>query len=112
MHWCWDNPWTSQLARIAQTRIGATVDRKGRFVILDFTGPTVKALGADAKLHADLGTNTGDIRNVVVVQNPEIQGWRITFEFYPGSARIAELHCLLAGEQGPLSETWIYRWTP
>ncbi|MGI4746314.1 MAG: glucan biosynthesis protein [Janthinobacterium lividum] len=112
MHWCWDNPWSSRLARISQTRIGTTDDKKGRFVMLDFTGETVKSLGADAKLHADLGTNAGDIRNVVVEPNPEIQGWRITFEFYPGSSKIAELHCVLSGEQGPLSEAWVYRWTP
>ena len=112
MHWCWDNPWTTPLARVAQTRIGGTDDHKGRFVILDFTGDAVKSLGGDAKLHADLGTNTGDIRNVVVVQNLEIQGWRITFEFYPGNARSAELHCVLASTQAPLSETWVYRWTP
>ena len=112
MHWCWDNPWSTGLARVSQTRIGATDDHKGRFVILDFTGEAVKALGADARLHADLGASVGDIRNVVVVQNPEIHGWRITFEFHPGSARSAELHCTLAGEQAALSEAWVYRWTP
>ena len=112
MHWCWDNPWTSALARVAETRIGATVDRKGRFVILDFAGDVLKSLGLDAKLHADLGTDIGEIRNVVVEPNPSIQGWRITFEFYPGGARIAELHGRLMGEQAALSETWAYRWTP
>ncbi len=112
MHWCWDNPWTSTLARIAETRIGATDDHKGRFVILDFMGEALRALGTDARLHADLGANAGEIRNVVVEPNPYIQGWRITFEFYPGAARVAELHGRLMGEQAALSETWVYRWTP
>jgi len=112
MHWCWDNASPTPLARVAQTRIGATPDKKGRFVMIDFAGDAVASLPADAKLHADLGTTTGDIRNVVVVPNPAIKGWRITFEFYPGSARIAELHCALASEQATLSEGWIYRWTP
>ena len=112
MHWCWDNPWSTGLAHIAQTRIGATDDHRGRFVMLDFAGGTLKSLGAEARLHAELGASTGAIRNVVVVQNPSMQGWRVTFEFYPGSARLAELHCTLAGEAGPLSEQWLYRWTP
>jgi periplasmic glucans biosynthesis protein len=112
MHWCWDNPWPTKQARISDTRIGATLDGKGRFVMIDFNGDSVKDLPLDARLHAELGTNTGDIRNVVVVPNPDTHGWRITFEFYPNGAKIAELHCVLAGEQGPLSERWVYRWTP
>ena len=112
MHWCWDNPWSTGLARIAQTRIGATGDHKGRFVMLDFTGDAVRTLGADARLHADVGASVGEIRNVVVEPNPSIQGWRITFELYPGSARLVELHGLLMNDQGPLSERWVYRWTP
>ena len=112
MHWCWDNPWAGTLARVVDTRIGATVDGKGRFVILDFAGDTLRPLGADARLHADLGASTGEVRNVVVEPNPFLPGWRITFEFIPGSARLVELHGRLMGEQAPLSETWIYRWTP
>ncbi len=112
MHWCWDNPWSTGLARIAQTRIGATDDRKGRFVMLDFTGDAVRTLGADARLHGDIGASAGEIRNVVVEPNPYIQGWRITFELHPGSAKLVELHGLLMNDQGPLSERWVYRWTP
>ncbi|MCQ8242332.1 glucan biosynthesis protein [Rhizosaccharibacter radicis] len=112
MHWCWDNPWPTRLARIVDTRLGATLDGKGRFVMIDFAGDSVKDLPPDAKLHAELGTNTGDIRNVVVVPNPAERSWRVTFEFYPGSARIAELHCTLNDEKNALSEQWVYRWTP
>ncbi|MCQ8279724.1 glucan biosynthesis protein G [Acetobacteraceae bacterium KSS8] len=112
MHWCWDNPWTTTLARISSTRIGATDDRKGRFVMIDFTGEKLRTLGLDAKLHADIGVSTGEIRNVVVVPNPYIQGWRVTFEFYPGGAKLVELHGTLNNDQGPLSELWAYRWTP
>ncbi len=112
MHWCRDNPWATALARVADTRIGATTDGKGRFVILDFAGDALKPLGADARLHADLGASVGEIRNVVVEPNPFLPGWRITFEFIPGSARLVELHGRLMGDQAPLSETWIYRWTP
>ena len=112
MHWGWDNPWTTPLARIVATRIGATDDHRGRFVMIDFAGDALKPLGTDAKLHAAPGASVGEIRNVVVEPIPATGGWRVTFEFDPGNARLADLHCVLMSETAPLSEHWVYRWTP
>ena len=110
MHWGWDNPFPTRLARVAQTRIGGADDRKGRIVAIDFTGEAVRSLPPDAKLHADVGASAGTVRNVVVEPNPEIHGWRIIFQFDPAGAAAAELHCVLASDTEPLSETWLYRW--
>ena len=110
MHWCWDNPWATRLARVAQTRIGASDDHKARVVAIDFTGDAVKSLPQDAKLHAEAGASAGGIRNVVVEPNPEIHGWRIIFEYDPGSAASAELHCTLNSDTEALSEMWLSRW--
>ena len=109
MHWGWDCPCVSKLARIAATRVGATAS--GRQFVLDFTGDAVKALPANAKLHAATGSSKGQLRTVLVQPNPEIGGWRISFEMVPGDEKLVEMHCILMGEQGPLSETWMYRWT-
>ncbi len=111
MHWGWDCPWTSKLARFADTRVGAITDGNGRLFVLDITGDAVKALPHDAKLHAEIGSSKGKLQNVVVQPNPEIGGWRISFEMLPGDEKLVEMHCILMGEQGALSETWIYRWT-
>ncbi len=111
MHWGWDNPFPTRLARVAQTRIGATDDRKGRMVAIDFTGEAVRALPQDAKLHADIGASTGAVKNVVVEPDPEIHGWRVLFQFDPAGANAAELHCALASDTETLSETWLYRWS-
>ena len=112
MHWGWDCPWPTKLARIGDTRTGATEDRKGRIVMLDFTGDAVKNLPADARPHAEVGCTPGEVRNVVVEPNPEIHGWRIIFEMRPGDAKLVEMHCRLVDDKGPISETWLYRWTP
>ncbi len=112
MHWGWDCPWVSKLGRFADTRVGAITDGNGRLFVLDITGDAVKALPRDAKLHAELGSSKGKLQNVVVQPNPEIGGWRISFEMLPGDEKLVEMHCILMGEQGALSETWIYRWTP
>ena len=111
MHWGWDNPFASKFARVAQTRIGASDDHKTRTIMIDFTGDAIKTLPQDAKLHADVGASAGSAKNVVVEPNPEIQGWRIIFQFDPAGASAAELHCALASDTETLSETWLYRWT-
>jgi glucans biosynthesis protein len=48
---------------------------------------------------------------VVAQPNPESGGWRINFELLP-SAKLVELHAQLMDGKKPLSETWLYRWTP
>ncbi len=112
MHWCWDRPGDPVLARIAATRSGAGEDKGTRLFVLDYSGGTLKSLPADAAPHADLGASVGKLQNVVVQPNPEIQGWRISFELVPGNATLVDMHCILMGPQGVLSENWIYRWTP
>ncbi len=112
LHWCEHVPWTSPLAKVAATRSGLAWDRKGRLFVIDFTaGAAIKELakGVDptAQVHADHGT----IKNVVAQPNPESGGWRISFELQP-AAKLVELHAQLMDGKKPLSETWLYRWTP
>ncbi|POF63118.1 glucan biosynthesis protein [Novacetimonas maltaceti] len=113
MYWGWDTPWPTHLARIAATRVGASTDGSHtRFFDIDFTGEPFVNLPRDAKFHLQTRTSAGEIRNVVVEANPDIHGWRATFEFDPKDAKIAELDCSLANDQGTVSEEWVYRWTP
>lgn len=113
MYWGWDSPWPTRLARVAATRVGAVTDDKtARFFDIDFDGAPFANLPPDAKFHLVPSSSAGTIRNVVVEPNPNIHGWRTTFEFVPGDARIAELSCVLANDAGPVSEQWTYRWTP
>ncbi|WP_284947273.1 glucan biosynthesis protein [Acidisoma cladoniae] len=112
MHWGWDNPFPTPLGRIVATRIGATEDGKRRLIVLDIVGDAVKNLPDDGKVHADVKTSQGKIQNVVVEPNPDSGGWRILFELAPGDAKLVELQCILIGAAGPVSETWLYRWTP
>ncbi|WP_408740275.1 glucan biosynthesis protein [Acetobacter sp. AN02] len=113
MYWGADTPFPTRLARIGETRVGMVTDHKdGRFFAIDFTGAPFEDLAPDAKFHLIPQTSAGNIRNVVVEPNPHIKGWRTTFEFYPGDAKIAELSAVLANDQGTVSEKWMYRWTP
>jgi periplasmic glucans biosynthesis protein len=113
MYWGWDNPWPTQQARIVATRVGSVVDQPTeRFFVIDFAGAPFDHLAPDAKFHLLPQSSVGTIKNVVVEPNPDIHGWRTTFEFDPAGAKSAELQCQLANDQGPVSEKWMYRWTP
>lgn len=113
MYWGWDTPWPTRLARVAATRVGAvTDDPAARFFAIDFSGTPFDNLPPDARFHLVPSSSAGTIRNVVVEPDPAIHGWRTTFEFAPGDAKIAELTCVLANDAGPVSEQWTYRWTP
>ncbi|MGD7069770.1 glucan biosynthesis protein [Acetobacter sp. AAB5] len=113
MYWGWDAPFPTPLARIGATRVGAVVDDKtARFFAIDFVGAPFEHLPKDTHFHVSPQASAGTIRNVVVEPNPEINGWRTTFEFVPGDAKVADLSCALETDTGPVSEQWLYRWTP
>jgi glucans biosynthesis protein len=112
MHWGWDNPQQTKLGRIVDTRIGNSDDHAGLEIVLDIVGDAVKTLPPDAKPHAQLSASAGKISAVVVEPNPGTGGWRIMFTLAPGEAKLVELNGVLMNDQTPVSETWLYRWTP
>lgn len=111
MHWGWERPSVGPLARVVATRIGMGEKPDTRVFVLDFLGDSVKGLAPDAKLRVELGSSAGKADNVFSIANPETGGWRISFDMTPGGEKLVEMHCFLANDQGPLTETWIYRWT-
>lgn len=113
MYWGWDTPWPTHMARIVATRVGGVVDHpEAQFFVIDFAGEPFQTLPKDTSFHLITEARPGTIRNIVIERNPYIQGIRTTFEFLPGDAKLCELRAQLATDQGPVSETWLYRWTP
>ncbi|MBO6037138.1 MAG: glucan biosynthesis protein G [Acetobacter sp.] len=113
MYWGWDVPFPTTLARIGATRVG-TVTNNGdaRFFCIDFTGDIFSHLSKETHFHITPKASAGTIRNIVLEPNPDIKGWRATFEFAPGDAKVSDLSATLETDSGPVSEQWLYRWTP
>ena len=59
-----------------------------------------------------VAADKGNVRNVVVHPNPEIGGTRLSFQLAAGSEKAIELRAQLVRGDDPLSEAWLYRWTP
>lgn len=120
MHWCTQHSWKPELATVTRTRIGGIAiagggtggrDARGRLVVVDFDGGRLEGLGEGAKVRADVSATKGKIANVTAHPNPGAGGWRLAFELQPGDERSIELRAVLGDDRGPLTETWLYRWT-
>lgn len=113
MYWGWDTPWPTRLARVAATRVGAVVDHPElRQFVIDFTGAPFQSLPPGTNYHLDIHTTPGEVKKVTLLPNPHTHGIRAMFALAPGDAQLCEMQARLMTDQGPISETWLYRWTP
>jgi len=110
LHWGAGKIDAPALAEFAKTRVGAGSNNTRRFV-LDLTGETLKELdpgSAQAHVQAD----KGKILNLVTQRNPTTGGWRLSFELDTQKEPVVELRAHLTQDDKPISEVWLYRWTP
>ncbi len=110
MHWCWEAPWKSELARIVETRVGAAFTDRARLFVLEAAGEMLKNDGRERQIK--LEASRGKVRNAVAQPNPVTGGWRMSFELLPEGAKAVELRAQLMDGDKPASEVWLYRWTP
>jgi glucans biosynthesis protein len=59
-----------------------------------------------------VSADKGEIRNIVLQRNPMTDGWRLSFELIPKKEPVIELRAQITKDDKPLSEVWLYRWTP
>lgn len=83
----------------------------GQIIVIDFAdGQDVPAdLSAIEIL---LRTSEGSVTPGILQRNPDTNGPRLAFTFQPGAAELAEFRAQLRLNGDPLSEVWLYRWTP
>jgi glucans biosynthesis protein len=108
LNWCATPPDDIPLSRVHATRSGrSVVDEARRVMAVDFT-PGAR-WSAPPKVEATI--SQGEITGLVLRDLPDGMT-RAVFEFSPGEAELVELQLVLVGQEGPVSERWIYRWTP
>ena len=100
-------------AQFQEARQGAKAPgAPARLFVLEAAGGRLAALAEGAAPVAEVSASLGRIENTVVQRNPETGGWRLSFELLPGNEKLVELWARLRNDEGPLSETWLFRWTP
>lgn len=110
LHWGPDAPKAGALARFTRTGIGSRGDDSKLFV-LELMGDQLKDL--DAKTIKGVVTaEKTEISNIVTQPNPITGGWRLSFQCSVKGQAAIELRAFLTQSDAPVSEVWVYRWTP
>jgi glucans biosynthesis protein len=120
MYWGTHMPYESALAQTIATRtgIGGTVGQKRQYYswhfAVDFAGGELGALGKDAAVEATISTSSGTLEHVTAHFVEEFKGYRALFDVRPpdDSLDAINLRLYLRIDGRPLTETWIYQWTP
>jgi glucans biosynthesis protein len=120
LYWCRYNPVRCKLAQVVATRqgIGGVVGQKRpyfswRFVV-DFAGGDFSLLGSDPHVIPVISATRGQIEITSARPLNPIQGWRAMFDLKPTdeSTEPINLRLFLALNGQPLTETWLYQYTP
>jgi len=110
LHWGPDNPKPTSLARFSRTAVGARGEGIKIFV-LDLTGDKLRLVDPK-KIRGVVTAEKAKVQNIVTQPNPAIGGWRLSFELPVEEKVPVEIRASLMQENDPISEVWVYRWTP
>ena len=110
LYWCWEPPQRPNGAIVAGTLFGVGSNPNLQRFVVDFVDPAGGDLRADG-IEAQPSSSVGKIENVVLRDNPEINGVRVSFELDPQGESLAECRVDLMREGRLLGESWVYRWT-
>jgi glucans biosynthesis protein len=110
-YWCWLPPERPPLATVVSTRVGrGSAARRRRFAV-DFAGDMLSD-NPPPDLKPALTVAPGTVQHLRVWSYPERRTVRVAFELDPGNENACEMRLILETGGKPISETWLYRWTP
>ena len=109
LHWGWDRPGERPPITVGQTRIGG---RQGaRHFVIDLVGEGARPEALEG-LSPLVTASAGEVRNLVLYPNPEIDGLRLAFDLAVDGVGLSELRASIMRGDRLQSEVWLYRWTP
>ena len=120
LYWGAQPPMRPSLARVVATHtgIGGVVGQPRRHFawrfVVDFVGGDLRALSAKAVVEPVISASRGAIEITSARPQHAIGGYRAMFDLAPAdeSEEPVDLRLYLRLDGAPLSETWLYQWTP
>ncbi len=114
--WCWTPPERPKFAVTTTSRLGraygASANSRRRRVLVEFTGDIFGEDKPQDEIRPRVACYSGTITSVRTTLITERKTMRVQFEFDPGQSNQSELRLDLAVRDTPVTETWLYRWTP
>jgi periplasmic glucans biosynthesis protein len=110
--WCWSPPEKPNLAIAAVSRSGRGTSGKRRRFVVDFSGDMFADAARTLDIKPVLTSGPGQITSIRSFLSRERKSYRVLFELDPGTENYTELRLVLEAAGKPMSETWLYRWTP
>lgn len=120
LYWGEKPPVSSPLARVVATRtgLGGIVGQKRKYFswrfVVDFAGGNLGMLGKGSKVEPVITASRGTVEITSVRPLASVNGLRAMFDLKPEDTSTApvNLRLYLRLDGQPLSETWLYQWTP
>lgn len=109
MHWTTEMPVAWSGISVAKTRMGRADQSETQLFVIDFAGRGIRALNELPRAH--VASSGGSIANIVVQENRESGGLRVSFELNTSGTDTIELRLGLKVNDQQVSESWLYRWT-
>ncbi|MCI0467302.1 MAG: glucan biosynthesis protein D [Beijerinckiaceae bacterium] len=110
--WCWTPPEQPPLAIAIQSRSGRGSSPKRRRFVVEFAGEVLSIPHNAASMRPNLTLSQGSIILLRAFTLADKKSCRILFELDFASHDYAEMRLVLEAAGKPISETWLYRWTP
>ncbi|MGH8445241.1 MAG: glucan biosynthesis protein [Solimonas sp.] len=119
LSWGAGNPYRPLLATTQATRtgLGGIIGQPRRYFswrfAVDFAGGPLDKLPSNAKIEAVISASRGKVEITSARPLDAIKGWRAMFDLVPDAAsNPIDLRLFLKLDGKPLSETWLYQYTP
>ena len=120
LYWGAQPPVATPLARVVATRtgLGGIVGQKRKYFswrfAVDFTGGNLAMLDKDTAIEPVIDVSRGEVEITSVRPLASIQGLRAMFDLKPTDTAQTpiNLRMYLRVNGQPLTETWLYQWTP
>ena len=114
--WCWTPPDRPPLSVAWRSRSGRVNNapqnvRRRRFMV-EFRGDALADVARFPEVTARVTTIQGSIVSSRLTMARHDKAARVTFDVDAGNEPHTELRLLLEAAGKPISETWLYRWTP
>lgn len=114
--WCWSPPERPPSATALHARSGrqpgATAGARRRRFIVEFSGDVFGDAQRNQEIAANLAVSQGSVSMPRIFVSSERKNCRVLFDLEAGGEPSSELRLFLEAAGKPISETWLYRWTP